>query len=59
VRYFDDVCADPRRKEIMLNAFPIEIKKAYREYIKGGLPAAFNGDDRGWYPLDVNYAFCF
>lgn len=58
-QYFDKATSDSNYREQLLNLFPEEIKKGYRNYKAGKLPAETQGDDAGWIILDVNRAFKF
>lgn len=58
-QYFDKATSDLNYREQLLNLFPEEIKKGYKAYKAGRLPAENQGDDAGWIMLDINRAFKF
>ena len=51
MRFFDEFADADYRKRV-LQLFPIDIQKAYRDYKAGKLPKDFSGDINGWYLLD-------
>lgn len=52
MRFFDECFADADYRKRVLQLFPIDIQKAYRDYKAGKLPKDFSGDINGWYLLD-------
>ena len=59
MRYFDNMFSDDAERSRMLELFPDEFKKGYRLYKLGKLPAAFSGDEPGWYLLDPKFTIKF
>lgn len=52
MKYFDDTFTDTAQRIQILKVFPPEFQKGYILYKEGKLPAAFAGDQQGWYMLD-------
>ncbi len=59
MKYFDDSFKDIKQREQILSLFPDEFAKGQKMYKAGKLPAQFQGDEAGWYLLDVKHAFKF
>lgn len=59
IKYFDDEFSDSIYRLKVLRIFPKEIQKAYLSYKRGTLKKDFNGDEEGWFVLDVGAAFKF
>ncbi len=57
--YFDAAYKDTTQKMAVLNLYPEEFKKGYMLYKQGKLPAAFQGDKKSWYLLEVDNAIKF
>lgn len=59
LKYFDDCFKDAQYRLRVLKMFPKEIQRGYVLYKKGELPQDFQGDDKGWLPLDPECAVKF
>lgn len=59
MKYFDDAFPDINYRMKILEMFPPEFKKGYILYKKGKLPPVFQGDQPGWYLLDIHLAVKF
>lgn len=59
MKFFDDAYCDTTQRQKILNLFPKEFSKGYKEYHAGKLKPDFQGDDAGWYLLDINSTIKF
>lgn len=59
VKYFDKITSDQEKRIKILNLFPDEIQKYYRQLHNSGLPAEEQGDEAGWVLLNADRAFKF
>ena len=59
MKFFDVFFTDAFQRQKMLDLFPEEFKKGYRLYKQGKLTPDFNGDDSGWYLLDIDSVIKF
>lgn len=59
VQYFSKVTQDENYREQLLNLFPEEIRKAYKQYLNNKLKPEYQGDIAGWVILDPQRAFKF
>lgn len=59
MKYFDENFKDIQYRLRVIKAFPTEFQKGYVLFKEGKLPADFQGDSAGWYPLDVNHSIMF
>lgn len=59
MKFFDEMFRDTEYRMRILDLFPKEFKKGYILYKQGKLPLDFQGDTRGWYMLDPDYAIKF
>jgi len=58
-KYFDKVTNDATERNQILLLFPDEFREGYKKYKNNKLPAETQGDDSGWFMLDLNRAFKF
>lgn len=58
-KYFDKVTQDENYRKQLLSLFPEEFAVGYRKYTAGKLQAETQGDDEGWFMLDIQRAFKF
>lgn len=59
MKYFDETFKDIQYRLKMVKAFPKEFQKGYVLFKEGKLPADYQGDAPGWYPLDPNNTVMF
>lgn len=59
MKYFDENFRDIQYRLKMVKAFPKEFQKGYVLFKEGKLPADYQGDTAGWYPLDPKYSVMF
>ena len=59
MKYFDDAFKDANQKMKVLNLFPKEFKKGYILYKEGKLVPDFQGDQSGWYLLEIKNTIKF
>ena len=59
MKYFDDYFKDAEERKRILEIFPKEFKKGYKEYKLGHLKPQFKGDTPSWWLLDPKYAIKF
>lgn len=59
MKFFDDMFKDTTQRIKMLELFPKEFSKGYILYKKGKLIPDFQGDQQGWYLLDINRTIKF
>lgn len=59
MKYFDDNFKDTAYRLKIVKAFPAEFQKGYILYKEGKLPAEYQGDTPGWFPLDPQYSIMF
>ena len=57
--FFDEVYRSIDQRMKILKAFPKEFQRGYVLYKQGKLPPAFQGDTKGWFTLDPEFAFKF
>ena len=59
MKYFDETFKDIQYRLRMVKAFPKEFQKGYVLFKEGKLPADYQGDTAGWYPLDPKCTVMF
>ena len=59
MKYFDDMYPDTQLRERVLKTYPKDFQKGYRLYKQNRLAGDFQGDDRGWYLLEIGSAIKF
>ena len=59
MKWFDDNFKDTKYRMRIIKSFPQEFQKGYILFKEGKLPADYQGDSAGWYPLDPNYTVMF
>lgn len=59
MKYFDDAFTDAEQRNRILKVFPPEFEKGYRLYKQGKLKPQFQGDQPGWYMLEIGAAVKF
>lgn len=59
MKYFDDTFKDTQYRIKIIKTFPTEFQKGYILFKEGKLPADYQGDSSGWYPLDPQYTIMF
>lgn len=59
MKFFNDFYPDEITRMKILNLFPEEFQKGYSLYRRGKLIPEYQGDDSGWYLLDLDCAFKF
>ena len=59
MKYFDETFRDIQYRLRMVKAFPKEFQRGYVLFKEGKLPADYQGDTAGWYPLDPEHTVMF
>lgn len=59
MRYFDDMFSNSIQRMQILKLFPDDFKRGYIAYKEGKLPPQFDGDESGWYLLEVGSVIKF
>jgi hypothetical protein len=59
MKYFDDVYTDTEQRLKILGLFPKDFQIGYKKYKQGKLVPDFQGDQSGWYLLDINSSVKF
>ena len=59
MKFFDDEFKDVTQREKILNLMPSEFKRGYRLYKNGKNQPDYQGDDTGWWLLDIDKTIKF
>lgn len=59
MKYFDETFKDIQYRMRIIKSFPKEFQRGYVLFKEGKLPADYQGDTAGWYPLDPQYSVMF
>lgn len=59
MKYFDENFKDTQYRMRIIKAFPKEFQRGYVLFKEGKLPADYQGDTAGWYPLDPKFSIMF
>lgn len=59
MKFFDDEFKDVTQREKILNLMPSEFKRGYRLYKSGKNQPDYQGDDAGWWLLDIDKTIKF